>query len=169
MKYFIVENNQPVGPYEINELVAKGLKGDDLVWCEGMDQWTTASNVSEIMVVLTQSETVPPVMPLNMNQPPVYVAGQMVEEPVGQSVPACPNTWLVASIIVTLFCCAPFGIAGIVYAAKVETLWQSNRYEEAEKASRNAKKWMLTAFICGFVFYSLYTVLMATVVSKNLF
>ena len=28
-----------------------------------------------------------------------------------------PKTWLVESILVTLFCCLPFGIVGIVNAA----------------------------------------------------
>ena len=31
-----------------------------------------------------------------------------------------PSTYLVLSILVTIFCCLPFGIVGIVYASKVE-------------------------------------------------
>ena len=168
MKYFIVENNQPAGPFEIEELVRKGIKADDLVWCEGMEQWTSASNISEIMAALNRCPGIPPVMPLNMNQPPVYKTEQepAAPEQVVSTMPAMPNTWLVASIIVTLFCCAPFGIAAIVYAARVETLWQTGRYEDAEKTSGKAKNGRLIAFLSGFAFYALYLVSMFTVFSN---
>lgn len=29
----------------------------------------------------------------------------------------CPKTWMAESILVTVFCCLPFGIAGIVFAS----------------------------------------------------
>lgn len=51
--YYIVVNNQPVGPYEIDvlrELVANGqLTKDSLVWKEGMVNWLKASEDSEVM------------------------------------------------------------------------------------------------------------------------
>ena len=31
-----------------------------------------------------------------------------------------PKNWLIESILVTLFCCLPLGIAGIINASKVE-------------------------------------------------
>ena len=31
----------------------------------------------------------------------------------------CPKTWMAESILVTILCCLPFGIIGIVNAAKV--------------------------------------------------
>ena len=36
-----------------------------------------------------------------------------------------PKNWLVESILVTVLCCLPFGIAGIVNASKVEVLFLS--------------------------------------------
>lgn len=53
----------------------------------------------------------------------------------------CPKTWMAESILVTIFCCLPFGIAGIVFAAKVSSLYAAGKYEEAEAASKNAGKW----------------------------
>lgn len=35
----------------------------------------------------------------------------------------CPKTWMAESILVTVFCCLPFGIAGIVFASKVSSLY----------------------------------------------
>ena len=32
-----------------------------------------------------------------------------------------PKNWLVESILVTIFCCLPFGIAGIVFASQVNS------------------------------------------------
>ena len=55
----------------------------------------------------------------------------------------CPKTWLVESILATILCCMPFGIVGIVYAAKVESRYNAGMYAEAREASSNAKMWTL--------------------------
>jgi len=65
--------------------------------------------------------------------------------------PLKPNNWLWQSIIVTLFCCVPFGIVGIVYAAKVDVLYFNGRYQDAEVASRSARTWTLVALLIGLV------------------
>ena len=58
----------------------------------------------------------------------------------------CPKTWMAESILVTIFCCLPFGIAGIVFAAKVSSLYAAGQYEEAVEASNNAAKWTKIGF-----------------------
>ena len=35
------------------------------------------------------------------------------------SKPECPKTWMVESVLATIFCCLPFGIVGIINASKV--------------------------------------------------
>jgi len=57
MKYYIAENGQPAGPYEPLELMSHGLTVNSLVWCEGMPNWTSASQVPELMAVLTGQPT----------------------------------------------------------------------------------------------------------------
>lgn len=52
MRYYVVENEKPVGPYEVDQLVARGLKGDDLVWCDGMADWKRADSIEEIRCAL---------------------------------------------------------------------------------------------------------------------
>jgi hypothetical protein len=72
--------------------------------------------------------------------------------------PKPPKTWLVESILVTLFCCLPFGIAGIVNAAKVESRFYAGDIEGANKASQDAKKWSLVSLIVGAVFGIIYLI-----------
>jgi hypothetical protein len=52
-----------------------------------------------------------------------------------------PDNWLVWSILSTIFCCLPFGIVSIIYAAKVNSLWRSGDKNGAITAADNAKKW----------------------------
>ena len=52
MKYYIIENEAPVGPFDVNELVARGLRPTDLVWAEGMADWATAESVEEVRMAL---------------------------------------------------------------------------------------------------------------------
>lgn len=72
--------------------------------------------------------------------------------------PPCPKTWLAESILVTLFCCLPFGIVGIVNAAKISSLYAGGRYDEAEHASQQAKKWTKIGFFVGLVIIVIYLI-----------
>ncbi|WP_375436929.1 CD225/dispanin family protein [uncultured Hymenobacter sp.] len=53
-----------------------------------------------------------------------------------------PKNWLVESILVTIFCCLPFGIVAIVNAANVNSRLSVGDYAGAQEASRNAGKWV---------------------------
>jgi len=68
-----------------------------------------------------------------------------------QAATARPKNWLVESILVTLFCCLPLGIVGIINAAKVNGAFDSGDMAGAMKASADAKKWTRLAFIIGLV------------------
>ena len=60
-----------------------------------------------------------------------------------------PKNWLVESILVTLLCCLPFGIAGIVFAAQVNSKYDTGDYDGAVKASKEAAKWTKIGFFVG--------------------
>lgn len=62
-----------------------------------------------------------------------------------------PHTYLIPSILVTLFCCLPLGVVSILYAVKVSGFVTKGQIAEAQIASQKAKKWMLTAFFIGIV------------------
>ena len=79
--------------------------------------------------------------------------------PPGPKGPFSEN-WLVEAILVTLLCCLPFGVVGIIFAAQVNTKQQAGDMEGAEKARRDAAKWTKIGFWVGiiwlvlvFVFY----------------
>ncbi len=58
---------------------------------------------------------------------------------------------LVGSILVTIFCCMPFGIPAIVYAAMVNGKVAAGDLDGAMKASKNASMWMWISFAVGLV------------------
>ncbi|MDR3285989.1 MAG: CD225/dispanin family protein [Prevotellaceae bacterium] len=71
-----------------------------------------------------------------------------------------PKTWLVESILATLFCCLPFGIAGIVNASKVESRFYAGDFESAERYSREAKRWTLVSFWIGIGVIAIYLIVL---------
>ncbi len=66
-----------------------------------------------------------------------------------------PKTWLTESILVTLLCCLPVGIAGIIQANKVSSLIATDKEEEAIKASANAKMYVIIGAIGGLLAFGL--------------
>jgi hypothetical protein len=69
-----------------------------------------------------------------------------------------PKTWLVESILVTILCCLPFGIIGIINASKVEQKFYAGATEEALKASQDAGKWTKIGFFVGIGVYVIVAV-----------
>src|SRR3954469_22379062 len=75
-----------------------------------------------------------------------------------QSPGPMPKNWLVESILVTIFCCLPFGIAGIVFASQVNAKYGAADYNGAVEASKNAAKWTKVGFFIGLGIYILYII-----------
>ena len=69
-----------------------------------------------------------------------------------------PKNWLVESILVTLFCCLPFGVAGIVFAAQVNSKWAAGDYDGAMRASKDAGRWTKIGFFVGLGVIILYLI-----------
>ena len=60
-----------------------------------------------------------------------------------------PKTWLVESILVTIFCCQILGIISIIYAAGVESKFYRGDIAGAESASRTAKTLVMVSVGVG--------------------
>lgn len=76
-----------------------------------------------------------------------------------------PSTYLVLSILVTIFCCVPFGIIGIVYASKVDSCWNAGNAEEAMMYSRKARNWSFWGIALCVLFWIAYVALIVAGVS----
>jgi len=73
-------------------------------------------------------------------------------------------TYLAQAILVTLFCCLPFGIPAIVYAAQIGSKLASGDYAGAVHSSKQAKMWCWIGFGCGLVWIILYLLSVAVFV-----
>lgn len=69
----------------------------------------------------------------------------MTTEPTAKSVP----NYLVQAILVTIFCCLPFGIVAIVFAAQVNGKLAAGDYAGASETSKKAKLWCWVSFGVG--------------------
>lgn len=70
-----------------------------------------------------------------------------------------PKNYLVESILITVLCCLPLGIVGIMNATKVEGLFAAGDFEGAQRAADEAKKWCkwgLIGAIAGGLLYAIF-------------
>ena len=138
MEWFYVKDGQQVGPFTTEALAAKKDSGEvaptDLIWKEGMTDWLPIQQVAEFGGV----------------QPPAPQAGPpaMQAPPAGGPQPKI-ESYLWQAIVVTLLCCMPLGVVGIVYAAKVDDLVASGQIDRAHIAAANAKKFTMIGFWVG--------------------
>ncbi|XP_072018017.1 proline-rich transmembrane protein 1-like [Amphiura filiformis] len=83
--------------------------------------------------------------------------------PSPQVMPICkpppPEDYLVKSVLVTVLCCLPFGIVGIVQSGAAKTSYAAGNYQEAERLSQSARLWSITGLICGIVITVVYITL----------
>ena len=71
-----------------------------------------------------------------------------------------PENHLVKAILITLFCCLPFGIVSIVNSSKVDSAFNTGNYDEAERLSKEANKWANYGLWIGIAVYVIYIVFM---------
>ena len=80
------------------------------------------------------------------------------QQPYSQPPMPRPKNWLVESILVTIFCCLPFDIAGIVNAAQINSRYDRGDYQGALEASKQAGKWTKIGFFAGIAVSVLYLI-----------
>jgi len=74
-----------------------------------------------------------------------------------------PANNLVWAILTTLFCCLPFGIVSIVFAAQVDGKYNSGDYAGAVASSKSAKTWAIAAAASFLVIIVLYVLFAAVI------
>jgi hypothetical protein len=72
-----------------------------------------------------------------------------------------PANNLVWAILATVLCCLPMGIVSIIYATKVDTLWNNGQHDEAIQAANKAKQWAIYSAAVGIIIAIIYGVYIA--------
>jgi hypothetical protein len=156
IQYYYSDGLEKHGPYSLEELKAKKIGRKTLVWHHPREKWIPAEEYPELRDSL--GEDAPP---LEKVRPEVSEAGFQ------QDNRKLPRTWLVESILVTIFCCLPFGIVGIINAAKVETRYSCGDIEGAVRSSKEAGKWTQIGFWIGVAVVVIYAVVMVFAIALD--
>lgn len=86
-QYYLVKDNQRVGPLALEQLMANGLTPETLVWTEGMASWTPAGQVQELGALFAPAAPQIPEPPRHqVPEPP-----QAPAQPVQPQAPAQPS------------------------------------------------------------------------------
>ena len=146
-EWYYARNNQQQGPIVLQALQDMARSGQlqpgDLVWRDGMPNWVPAGQVPELFA----RQAAPAYAYAQPAAPSPYAQqGYYPQVPRYQ---ADVPTYLVQAILATLFCCQPFGIVSIVYAAQVSNKLTSGDFTGAVDSSQKAKMWCWIAFGAG--------------------
>ena len=141
--YYLNSDNQRIGPFTLDQLLANHITGQTLIWRAGLAQWTNAMSVPEVAARLNPNNADAP-------QPAAQAQRQATENYFSNK--PCPPTNLVWGIIVTILCCLPLGIVAIYKSSQVERNYYNGNYEAALKASNSALNWCIASMaICVLV------------------
>ena len=147
-EYYIGKNNQRLGPFPVESLLANGLTPDTLVWCSGMPGWQKAIEVPEVAVLFAQQP---------QYQQPQYQQPQYAQPQYGYgNLPPRPDNNMVWAILSTILCCLPLGIVAIIKASNVNSLYDRGDYAGAEAAAKSAKSWAMWGALSGVIIVVLY-------------
>lgn len=145
-KYFIIKDNQQIGPFSISELRQQGITADTLIWEKGLANWTPAKDIDCLKSILG---AIPPAIP----QPPTYAPGSQPQHLDNALLMKINDmkTWIVIVIIAGfLFSCIG-GIFAIIALTKINSARDSlNTGSEyiAETNYQSAKNWLIAAIVC---------------------
>ena len=67
-----------------------------------------------------------------------------------------PSTWLVWSVLSTIFCCFIPGIIAIIFSSQVSSKYYAGDIEGAKRASRTAEIWIIVSVVLGIMSATLY-------------
>lgn len=150
--YYINSNNEKIGPVALTDAAKHSINSQTLVWMQGMAQWQKAAEVPAIIKhIMPAIPQMPPMPPMPNNG---YNSQSPQNTPYNQGfnvVSNKPQSYLWLGIATTLLCCLPAGIVSIVFANKVDNLWNQGDHQGAKEASDKAKMWGIISAGVGFV------------------
>lgn len=168
MKYWIIENGRPIGPFTKEELkVRRDFTADLPVWYTGLSDWTTVSQIPELADLLEPvvDEENPAVDDVNYTEQPT-TEEEAATEPVNHSAATPwivsappesidgverPKSYMGWSIVMLLCCCLPGGVAGLIFGSQVNRNWMRGDVKGAVKASEYAQWCIIISIVVGLV------------------
>jgi len=169
-QWFYQAGTDAAGPVPLDEmqrLVREGtILPTTLVWTQGWADWKPASEVPELSSGFPEAAPPPPFAaprPAVGQSPSVAPAGYPAPVRPGPALAAQafvpPPSHLTKAILVTIFCCLPFGIVAIVKAAQVNSRAETGDVAAALKLSNDANTWGNWGLILGVVVNGIYGIL----------
>ena len=160
MKIWIYLNGLQQGPYSLEQVKLLPVDADTPVWYDGLPQWTPAGQ-TPLLGPLVATAAPEPDGPACAPETPAEQAAraartatqaayaaqaaaqaaqaaQMATTPI----PPRPSTYIVWSIILTILCCSPFALAGIITGAISSSRYNSGDYAGAKSMS-TVTEWLL--------------------------
>jgi hypothetical protein len=58
-KYYIQKGNLRKGPYDIHELMSQDVFSDTLIWFDGLEDWKSASEITELKPIIKENNKTP--------------------------------------------------------------------------------------------------------------
>ena len=133
----------PVDEGLLRQWIAENrVSPDTLVQAEGSTDWKPLSQFPEFASAAPGATPPPP------GPRPVVPAGPTVKVP----------NHLVPAVLCTIFCCLPFGIPAIIYAAQVNGKLATGDLAGAQASSSKAKMWCWLSFGFGLFVSLVYLV-----------
>ena len=154
MRYWIVENEERIGPMSAEELLARNVTDETLVWHEGLTDWTPLGLIDELSSKLEAAKSAQNIANQDGSMPQQRATA--TEFPVANTTkeenrPPCPPSNLVWAVISLLCCCFPLSVIAIIYGSQVSTKYNLGDYEGAKKASERAAWWTILSIVIGLV------------------
>lgn len=144
VQYYYTDGKERFGPLTIEELKQKAITPETLVWKEGLPDWVPANTLSDLKELFDVAEDIP-------HQ--IQLTGTLSPQ---------PKNWLIESVLVTIFCCLPLGIVGIILALLVDSLWREGHYEASKRLSLEAGRWVRYGVIFGVIALIIYMLLISS-------
>lgn len=88
--YYLDADMRQVGPMSLDDLVAAGVKGDTMVWHEGLEEWAKAGNLPEVVKAMERKAR--PATPEKPQAPEAPEAPEKPEKPGKPESPVKPES-----------------------------------------------------------------------------
>lgn len=87
-----------------------------------------------------------------------YAPGPYNNGGYNNGMPPKPSNYLVFSILCTVCCCLPTGIAAIIYSSQVDSAYNAGNYNAAVDSASKAKTWCIVSVVVSLLVNIVYIV-----------